>query len=57
MRLQFITFGRNLKRLGLGSYRGNLGDHFRPPQPIDLNLDVLGITHLDHESRVASFTS
>ena len=29
-------------------------DHFRWLQPINLNLDLLGITHLDHESRVCS---
>ena len=37
---------------GLGSSRDDLDDHFRRFQPIDLNLDLLGITHLDHESRV-----
>ena len=38
--------------LGLGSSRDDLDDHFRRLQPIDLNLDLLGTTHLDHESRV-----
>ena len=35
---------------GLGSSLGDLDDHFRWLEPIDLNLDPLGITHLDHES-------
>ena len=38
--------------LGLGSSREDLDDHFRRLQPIDLNLELLGTTHLDHESRV-----
>ena len=38
--------------LGVGSSWDDLFDHFRRPQPIDLNLDLLGNTHLDHESRV-----
>ena len=38
--------------LGLGSSRSGLDDHFRLLRPIDLNLNFLGICHLDHESRV-----
>ena len=32
--------------------RDDLDDYFRRLQPNDLNLDLLGITHLDHESEV-----
>ena len=39
----------------VGSSRDDLDDHFRRLQPIDLNLDLLGTTHLDHESRVYHF--
>ena len=38
--------------LGLGSSRDDLDDHFGRLQPIDLDLDLLGAAHLDHESRV-----
>mgnify|MGYP002803401314 CR=1 FL=1 len=38
--------------LGLGSSRDDLDHHFRRLQPIDLNLDLVGTTHLDHESRL-----
>ena len=38
--------------LGLGSSRNDLDDHYRWLQPIDLNLDLLGIAHLDNESSV-----
>ena len=41
--------------LGLGSSWDDLDDHFRWLQPNDLNLDLLGITHLDHKSRVCEF--
>ena len=34
------------------SYSDDYDDHFRRLQPSDLNLEILGITHLDHESRV-----
>ena len=30
----------------------DLHDHFEWLQPTDLNLDLLGTTHLDHESKV-----
>ena len=39
--------------LGLGSGWDDLDDHFRRLQPIDLNLDILGTTHLIHENRVS----
>ena len=39
--------------LGLWSSRDDLDDHFRLLQPINLNLELLGITLLDHESRVS----
>ena len=39
--------------LVLGSSWGDLGDHSRWLQPIDLNLDLLGTAHLEHESRDA----
>ena len=46
---------------GFGLGWDDLDDHFRWLQPIDLNLDLLGAAHLDHESRVdwntSSFTS
>ena len=38
--------------LGLGSSWDDLDDHLRRLQPIDLNLDLLGTTHLDDEGRV-----
>ena len=38
--------------LGLGSNQDDLVDHFRRLQSINLNLDLLGITHLDYEGRV-----
>ena len=38
--------------LGLKTSRDDSDDHFRRLQPIDLNLDLLGITHLDYDSRV-----
>ena len=33
----------------------DLDDHPRRLQPIDLNLDLLGITHLVHESRLMTY--
>ena len=32
--------------------RDDLDDHFRRPQPNDLNLDLPGTTHLNHDSKV-----
>ena len=33
---------------------GDLDDHFRRLQPNDLNLGLLGTSHLDNESKVSS---
>ena len=44
--------GNNYCGITLSSSLDDLDDHFRWPHRVDLNLDLLGITHLDHESRV-----
>ena len=40
--------------LGLGSSRDDLDGRLGWRQPVDLDLDLLGIAHLDHDSRVTS---